>query len=584
MSDLDLTKLSDAQLGALKMVGGDITKLPDAVLMSLKESQAPKAAPGMVDKALDKLNTGVNWAGTQLTKGANTLLGLPADVQALGNAGAKMALEKVLGPGQAAQPMTNTMPGSADLNKSVFQGLGVPEVNAADNPALTLNKPFGLDAKVNLGSMLDAGAQAIPSMLSGGVTTAIPGFVGGVGSDAAGQAAAGTPYEIPARIAGGLAGYKVGQRAVTPLPANLSPNEARAVQLAKDKGIPLTVGQETGRGRAVESALSRFPTSQGRMASFADDQATAVNRDALKQGGFAGDRVDPETMKAFNRQAGGDFENAVNAIQRVELQPDFYNKAGAAIAKYTENTPPTEILKGVSRKLDDFFDPKLVKGGASPELDGRQFQEFRKGLSESVNDLAKNGQTGASKALQAVRSALDDAAQASLPADQQAAMDLARRNYAVYKIIEKAAGAGTVATRRSGDLAPSALTQQLRRRQGDAFSRTTGGLNDTATVAQYLADTIPNSGTPATLGMQSMFVGGPVGAGFAVGGVPGALAGAGVAATPNVMARAMTGTGGFGWLRDYLANQATKDQLGLKGVPFGLLPGVSNTPRLENRR
>lgn len=574
--ELDLTKLSDAQLGALKMVGGDLTKLPDAMLMSLKESQSPKAEAGMVDKALDKVNTGVNWAGTQLTKGVNTLLGLPADVQSLGNAGTKMALESMLGPGKATQPMTNAMPGSADLNKSVFQGLGVPEVNAADNPALTLNKPFGLDAKVNLGSMLDAGAQAIPSMLSGGLTTAIPGFVGGVGSDAAGQAAAGTPYEIPARIAGGVAGYKIGQRVVTPLPANLSPEEARLVQIAKDKDIPLTVGQETGRGRAVESALSRFPTSQGRMASFADEQATAVNRDALAQAGAVGDRLDPTTMNRVIKDASREFDSVKNASGNVNLGPDFFKDLNKTITDYLDNTPAAAQVPSVSKRAADFVNQP------GRTLTGEQYQEFRRTLNEAAQSVTD---VGASRALQGMRNALDDAMASSLPADQAQAWKDVRKNWANLKILTKAAAGGTVGSRNEGNLSPSALSMALRQRQGvDRFASTEGGLNDTARVASYLADTIPNSGTPQTMMTQGMVMGGPVGAGFLAGGVPGALAGAGVAATPNVMARAMTGSQGFGWLRDYLANQAASDQLGLRGVPFALLPGVSNTPRLENRR
>lgn len=575
MSDLDLTKLTDAQLGALKMVGGDLTKLPDSMLMSLKESQSTKA-PGVVDKALDGLNTGVNWAGTQLTKGVNTLLGLPADVQALGNAGTKMVLEKVLGPGQATQPMTNAMPGSADLNKSVFQGLGVPEVNAADNPALTLNKPFGLDAKVNLGSMLDAGAQAIPSMLSGGVTTAIPGFTGGVASDAAGQAAAGTPYEIPARIAGGVAGFKAGQKVVSPLPANLSAEEARLVQLAKDKNIPLTVGQETGRGRAVESALSRFPTSQGRMASFADDQNVAINKSALAEAGAVGDRLDPTTMNRVIKSASNDFEAAKNASGNVKLDTKFFQDLNKTITGYLDNTPAGAQVPSVTKRATDFVN---VPGR---ELTGAQYQEFRRTLNDAASSVTD---IGASRALQGMRNALDDAMAASLPADQAAAWKEVRKNWANLKILTKATASGTVDSRNAGNLSPSSLSMALRSRQGaDRFASTEGGLNDVARVASYLADTMPNSGTPATLGMQSMFAGGPVGAGFAVGGVPGALAGGAIAATPNVAARAMTGSPGFGLLRDYLVNQATKDQLGLKGVPFGLLPGVSNTPRLENRR
>jgi hypothetical protein len=178
-------------------------------------------------------------------------------------------------------------------------------------------------------------------------------------------------------------------------------------------------------------------------------------------------------------------------------------------------------------------------------------------------------------------------------------MDSARKNYAVYKLIEKAAGAGTVASRSSGDLAPSALTQQLRRRQGDAFSRTTGGMNDVASVSQYLADTFPNSGTPTVQAMQGLLSGG---AGLGAAGMMGAGAAgimnpaiavpaAAAAVTPNLMARAMTGNGTVSRIfRDYLANQAmptARGQIpqGIERLPFSLAPGVAvSAPRLENRQ
>lgn len=575
--DLDLTKLTDAQLGALKMVGGDLTKLPDAMLLSMQESQSAKPAEkGTVDSALEKLNTGINWAGTQLTKGVTGLAGLPTAVQELGNAGTKAVLEKVLGPGRAASPMTNAMPSAADFNNSIFKGLGVPEVNAADNPALTLNKPFGIDGKVNVGSMLDAGVQAIPSMLSGGVSTAVPGFVGGAASDAAGQATAGTPWEIPARIAAGVGGYKVGQRAVTPLPANLSAEEARLVELAKDKGIPLTVGQETGRGRGVESALSRFPTSQGRMADFADKQNLGVNKAALAEAGAVGDRLDPTTMNRVIKGASNDFEAAKNASGNVDLTPTFFRDLNKTLTAYLDNTPAGAQVPAVGKRAADFVNQP------GHTLTGQQYQEFRRTLNDAAASITD---VGASRALQGMRSALDDAMAASLPADQAAAWNEVRKNWANLKILTKASASGTVDSRNAGNLSPSSLSMALRSRQGaDRFSSTEGGLNDVARVASYLSDTRPNSGTPATLGMQSMFAGGPVGAGYLAGGLPGAAAGAGVAALPNVAARAMTGSQGFGWLRNYLANQATTDQLGLKGIPFGLLPGISTMPRLENRK
>ena len=112
-------------------------------------------------------------------------------------------------------------------------------------------------------------------------------------------------------------------------------------------------------------------------------------------------------------------------------------------------------------------------------------------------------------------------------------------------------------------------------------------MDDISRVGDYLADTIPNSGTPQTATMQTMLTGGPLAAAYAMGGIPGAaLAGAGMA-VPNVLARAMAGTRGTGWLRDYLANQTMTNaypQVGYRGLAETLARGsVPAVPRLENR-
>lgn len=546
-------------------------------------------AAGPVGKAV---NTGVNWAGTQLIKGVNALLGMPTDVQNLIDSGVSAVEKHVLGIEPPKAPVGHIMPGSADLNKTVFGSLGVPEVNAADNPALTLHNPLGIQGDVNVGSMLDAGAQAIPSALTGGAATAIPAFTGGVASDAAGQAAKGTPYEIPARVLGGVGGFLAGGKLTSPLKADLTPEQARVVQIAKDKGVPLTVGQETGRGRGVESAVSRFPTSQGRMADFADAQNIAVNRAALSEAGAIGDRLDPTSMGGVIKKASNDFEAAKNASGNVTLKPDFYNAAGKAVGDYTATTAPSDIVPMVAKKLDDFFDAKLMKGGNYPELTGQEYQSFRKGLNDTMQNLNPGG--GEYRALKGIRNALDDAMEASLPADQAEAWRTVRKNWANLKILTRSAAGGSVDSRAAGNLSPSALSTALRSSQGvDRFATTQGGLNDVARMAGYLADTRPNSGTPQTLQMQHLLTGGGPGAlpGYVAGGPMGAVIGSAASmAIPNVVARAMTGSKGFGWLRDYLANQAlygANPQLGngLRSVPFALVPGgMSSIPALENHR
>lgn len=585
MSDLDLTKLTDAQLGALKMVGGDLTKLPDAMLMSLKASQGAPAR-GALEKGVEAVNTGVNWAGTQITKGVTGLLGIPDVLGGAAQYAGEKAGEKLGFPemgkkgGEAlkqALTLFGTAPTTGGMNKAVFQDLGVPEVNAGNNPALTLDKPFGLDAKVNVGKILDAAPQALPSMLFGGA--AIPSMIGGMTSEGAGQATAGTPYEIPARLVGGVAGYRGGQKAVSPLPANLSAEEARLVQIAKDKGIPLTVGQETGRGRGVESALGRFPTSQGRMASFGDEQNAAINRDAISQIGQTGDRVDPTTMNRVIKQASSEFEAAKQTSGDVKLGTDFFRDLNKTVTTYLDNTPAAAQTPSVTKRATDFVNQP------NRTLTGEQYQEFRRTLNEAAGSVSDKG---AREALKGMRSALDDAMEASLPKDQAEAWREVRRNWANLKILTKAASGGTVGSRNEGNLSPSALSMALRQRQGaDRFASTEGGLNDTARVASYLADTIPNSGTPATLNMQHILTGSAPGAlpGYLMGGPAGAAIGSATSlVAPNILARAMTGSQGFGWLRDYLANQAAVPQLGVRSLPYGLLPSLPAVPRLENRK
>jgi hypothetical protein len=310
------------------------------------------------------------------------------------------------------------------------------------------------------------------------------------------------------------------------------------------------------------------------------NQDARVASAALKEAGVVGDSVGPETMKVAKNQVGQAFDDAIAATPKVELKPDFFNKAGQSIGTYTENVAASEIIPRVAKRLDDFFDPKLMKGGPSPELSGEQFQAFRSDISKSVNALYAGGKSAPAKALQGVREALDDAAAATLPADQVEAWNTARRNYANFKIIEKAAARGTAGSRSSGTLAPTALTQELRKAQGDRFSSTTGGLNDVATVSQYLADTFPNSGTPTIAAGQAMMAApaisnGPI--------LQTARELAALTGVPNLAARGMTGGGPVSDLiRSYLVNQALPSRLqSIGGASGAMTPSMLTDPRVQ---
>lgn len=578
----------------------------------------PKSDEAAPNKTVEAAADTGKWLITQLTKGAVALGTTPAALGDLAERGGAWAGDKVGLPefgrnaGNMLKQVVNPfgiMPTAEGVNNTIFGGgdsprpqakalglnipqMGVPEVNAADNPALTLTNPLGYEGKVNLGAMLDTGVQAIPGALAlgGGV---LPAFLGGVTSEAAGQATEGTPYELPARIVGSLPGAYAGTKLTTPLPSSLSAEQQRLVDIAKQNGVPLTVAQETGRGQRIESALSRFPTSARVMENAADAQRTKIAQMASREAGTTVNDVGPESMNKVAKNASDAFDRAKKFPEAIALNEDFMATAGKKLDDYLSNISTADVVPSIGKRVKELqgMTVETPAGSILPMLTNEQYQEFRRGISLALQNTNK---PGAREALKGLRNALDDAAEASLPADKMEAWREARKNWANYKMLSKATANGTADSRSAGTLSPNALTAAVRKDQGvDRFASTTGGMNDVARLSGYLADTMPNSGTPQTLAMQSLLTGGPLAGGYATMGLPGVgLAAAGMAA-PNVAARAMTGQG---WatpmgpllplpasvLRNYLANQALPNtRQSVATVPFALTPNLLTDARVR---
>lgn len=534
--------------------------LPAGFVLDKQETGLPQGfvldKPGLGDK----INTGINWLGTQFTKGVTGALGAPSDLSRLGTETMRAGISKVLGPGPGHnEPIPQALPGGADLNKAVFQGLGVPEVNAGDNPELTVKMPLLGGREVNVGKFLDVIPQAAAGgALMGGIKAVIPTVTSSLASEGAGQATEGTPYEIPARLLAGVAGQVAGNRLQTPLPANLTPEQARLRDLAEQLMGPgkMSVGQETGRLRGIESAAARFPTSQGVMQRAADRQAIELQGKAFELAGAPAGltRTDPISMGRAGAAANAEFNAAKNAMGPVDLNASFFNQAAPHVSNYVANNPASGIVPAVEARFNDFINK--VAGGQT-QLSGPEYQQFRKGL----NDTAQaTGDPAARRALQGIRESLDDAATASSTPQAAAAFKQAREHWGNLKTIEKAAMRSGAEATAAGNLSPTALSATLKSWQGPSFTQRTGGLNDVARVTQYLADMRPNSGTPTALATQHLLTGGTLlgggGAGLMAGGPVGAAIGVGAAAAPNLIARALTGAGPISrQVRDYLANQ-----------------------------
>jgi hypothetical protein len=184
---------------------------------------------------MDRVNRGVNWLGTRATKAATGLAGLPrayADLERM--AVTATGLPYAPSPVAAA---TRFLPSSQQMNETVFNRLGVPEVNASGKG----------------GKILDAateaalGAVVMPGSL---LRNVVPAAVGGASQEVAGQMTEGTKYEPGARVVAGVVAGGLSAAAqnalgnVAQAGKNLRPNVDKTA--AKIVGRALERDQMTG--------------------------------------------------------------------------------------------------------------------------------------------------------------------------------------------------------------------------------------------------------------------------------------------------------------------------------------------------
>ena len=171
--------------------------------------RALDAAADAGDAAWKGLNTGINYAGTQIVNGVSGVAGIPrAAADGVTWLSKKTGLPVMaFGPAGALAFSGRYMPKGEDISRAFFDATGAPEVK--------------LEGVVPGGRIIDAGVQgALTVPLTGG--TSIPalmaGAIGGAGSEIAGQVAHdydekhGTSWEDPVRLFGDLIGLKRGHR------------------------------------------------------------------------------------------------------------------------------------------------------------------------------------------------------------------------------------------------------------------------------------------------------------------------------------------------------------------------------------
>jgi hypothetical protein len=394
-------------------------------------------------------------------------------------------------------------------------------------------------------------AQTVGEFVGGGAG-AKAGVLGGLASEGAGQLTEGTALETPARIAGGLLGSVAG----TPRPGPFrgDTEAARMANTLDDAGVRnVTAGQMRG-----SEGLMR---AEGRLAP-AGAQLDDFTASTMRQLGSTEKLATPETLRAVEQRIVGQMDDAVRGV---EITPNAgqATRAMSIGTDYAERVPVgtlTPRVRGIANELR-----ALAVSGDTVPLSRLRIWRSDIGKLTTSNDSATREAAHGLRGL--IDEMTDGALNAAGRADDIASLAAARTSYRDFIGVRDAS---TRAGAERGVLSPTALNQSIIRSQGResyALGRGTPMQDFSRAGAAILRPApavSPGSNRNFALPGGLAAIGG--GAGFSVGGVPGAIVGAGAAqAAPSAGQAIMRSNAMQSLLRDpaSIPRQATPTIPGL---------------------
>jgi hypothetical protein len=508
--------------------------------MGGKTGTQPAAEPAKpAEPGPDVLPDMAKSFGSGVVKGAIGMAALPRTLMDLSQKGGEwIARQAGVEPGPGFS-------GSRLLQQSLpsFQGMR-DKVEGVTGP---LHEPQTTPGKY-AGTV---GEFATGAAFPGGMVQRVLGNVvaPAIASEAAGQAAEGTPFEVPARMGGAVLGGHIANfpaRAYTPAPA--TPARRAQVQTLQNEGVTsLSAGDRTGNInlRYAEDAAYNTPGSGTRAEAMKQAQSGEFTRAALRRAGVDADNVLPEVMDRAFADIGGRFDRLATATT-ANLNRADQMRIDTAVNNYLRNTAPTNIVPSVTSYVRD------IRSHAGNPIPGRVYAQYRKDMEADARGLMKTDDRAAN-ALREIRNVLDDAAERAMPAAMRGEWQQTRRHYRNLLVVEKAASTNAAT---EGVLTPSALLNATKQLHGmRAYVRGQGDYADLARAGHTVMQKLPNSGTAqrqAALQVGQMAAGGALGT-FGYGGPEGAAGGA-VAPflVKGMLARGLMSRP----MQAYLANQA----------------------------
>lgn len=313
------------------------------------------------------------------------------------------------------------------------------------------------------------GAGAGAAMVNAAASGAIPGAMEyGTAGERATRAAIGGG----AGAAGGALGAGV-SRALQPIRAPLTQSQEAANAAAERLGVKLSAGEATGNRalKYLESSIADMPLAAGKAQARSAGNDSALAQAALKSVGQAGEEVTPQLLGAARQAIGGEFDRILNPL-KVNLDKVF----GVEVKAISQSKVMKELRdEGVEDLIKPF--QNLPEGKIA--VSGEWFQQNKTALDSAIRGAYTAGANGKAHALEQFEKALDRAATRSMTAEDRAAYEIARKQWANLRTLET----GQVV--KDGRVMPSALNQALSTRYKAAHKegKLTGELPDIAALA-----------------------------------------------------------------------------------------------------
>lgn len=337
------------------------------------------------------------------------------------------------------------------------------------------------------GTMAHHVAQALASQPG---TQALAGAVGHGTTEATGSPAAGLVAALATPTA-----MNVARRVVTPAPIP----EARRpiVDIAEREGVPLTVGQRSDSPpmRWADTVFRNYPTTANRQAAIEDATRIGFNRAALSKAGIRADLATPGVMEGAAQEFGRRFEDLSRRVT-VSLDNKLLSDMQKVLTRYGRKLPSQQ-----RPAFQAYVDDILNSGNTMP---GPAYQVARSDLTRQARSAAQSDPFFG-EALRGLRDALDDAASRSMPAHLSDSWRQLRREYANFKVLEKAvSGAGERVA--EGYISPAALRMAINMQSKRNYALGRGDLSELARLGQVVKD-LPQSGTSPQANLTNLMTG-----------------------------------------------------------------------------